>query len=98
VLNEKFGTEFTGSDKLFFDQIEEDMLYDEVLKRSVQNNTKENFKYVFDEVFLNKAIERMTQNQEIFAKIMDDMSFQDTVKGWLLQSVYEKLQHDVSNG
>jgi type I restriction enzyme R subunit len=98
VLNDKFGTEFTGSDKLFFDQIEEEMLDDEILKQSAQNNTKENFKYVFDEVFLNKAIERMTQNQEIFAKLMDDMSFQDTVKGWLLQSVYEKLQHDVSNG
>ncbi|MCR6106872.1 type I restriction endonuclease subunit R [Salipaludibacillus agaradhaerens] len=91
VLNERFGTEFSGADKLFFDQIEEDMMEDEDIQQSAKNNTKDNFKYVFDEVFLNKAIERMGQNQEIFAKLMDDPSFQSTVKAWLLDSVYGKL-------
>lgn len=67
------------------------MMEDENIQQSAKNNTKDNFKYVFGEVFLNKAIERMGQNQEIFAKLMDDPSFQSTVKGWLMHSIYDKL-------
>jgi len=33
----------------------------------------------------------MDQNQDIFAKIMDDSSFAHVVKEWMLKKVYTRL-------
>ena len=33
----------------------------------------------------------MDQNKDIFAKIMDDEQFAETVKNWLMKQVYKKL-------
>ena len=76
----------------FFAQIEEDLMADDNLLQKAQVNSKDNFKYVFDDAFLIKVMDRMGQNQEIFKKIMDNEAFQETVKGILLDSVYSKLR------
>ena len=34
-------------------------------------------------------------NQEIFAGILDDAEFGDTVREWMLQKVYQRLNEDV---
>jgi type I restriction enzyme R subunit len=91
VLNEKFGTDFTTADKLFFDQIEEELYQDENLKKRALNNPLDNFKYAFDEVFINKLIERMDGNQEIFDKIMGNTEFKDDVEKWLTKKIYERF-------
>ncbi|SFR17328.1 type I restriction endonuclease subunit R [Desulfoscipio geothermicus] len=92
ILNERYGTDFTDADKLFFDSIEEEMMQNETVVQSAQNNTKENFKYVFDEIFMSAVIDRMGQNQEIFAKLMDDQDFQSTVKGYMIDAIYNRVQ------
>ncbi len=94
ILNEKFGTDFTEADKLFFDQIEEELVEDETLSKQAKINTVENFKYGFNDAFLEKLIERMDQNQEIFKRIMDDKTFADIVKDYLLRKVYKRLRED----
>lgn len=91
VLNDKLGTEFTSADQLFFDQIEEEMVQDETLAKQAQSNTKENFKYGFEDKFMDVVIERMGQNQELFAKLMDDDRMAGIVKGILLDKVFERL-------
>lgn len=63
ILNDRFGTEFNNADKLFFDQIEEELVTDEKLQMQAQSNSMDNFKYGFDEAFLAKLIERMEENQ-----------------------------------
>lgn len=91
VLNKKFQTEFNTADKLFFDQIEEELVVHGGLKEQAQNNPIENFKFGFEELFLDKLIARMEQNQDIFTKMMDDKEFGDVVKGYMLKKVYERL-------
>jgi type I restriction enzyme, R subunit len=91
VLNKKFHTEFNTADKLFFDQIEEELVVHAGLKEQAQNNPMENFKFGFEELFLDKLIARMEQNQDIFTKMMDDKEFGDVVKGYMLKKVYERL-------
>ena len=92
VLNEKLGTNFTTADQLFFDQIEAEMVQDETLAMQAQSNTKENFKYGFEEKFMDAVIDRMEQNQELFAKLMDDEKMARIVKEMLLDRVYGRLQ------
>lgn len=91
VLNKKFHTEFNTADKLFFDQIEEELVVHTGLKEQAQNNPIENFKFGFEELFLDKLIARMEQNQDIFTKMMDDKEFGDVVKGYMLKKVYDRL-------
>jgi type I restriction enzyme R subunit len=91
VLNKKFHTEFNTADKLFFDQIEEELVVHSGLKEQAQSNPIENFKFGFEELFLDKLIARMEQNQDIFTKMMDDKEFGDVVKGYMLKKVYDRL-------
>ena len=94
LLNDRFGTDFTEADKLFFDQIEEEMVMDEKLGVQAKTNTIDNFKYGFEDVFIAKLVDRMDQNQDIFNKIMDDKAFAGVVKDYLLKKVYDRLNKD----
>lgn len=94
LLNDRFGTDFTEADKLFFDQIEEEMVMDEKLGIQAKNNTIDNFKYGFNDIFIDKLVERMEQNQDIFNKIMDDKAFAAVVKDYLLKKVYSRLNQE----
>ncbi len=91
VLNDRFGTDFTEADKLFFDQMEADLIKDEKLKEQAQANKIDTFKYAFEDLFLTKLIERMDQNQDIFEKILENKAFGGVVKELLMKSVYLKL-------
>ena len=91
VLNERFGTEFEEADKLFFDQIEEELIQDEKLQTQARVNKIDTFKYAFDDMFLKKLIERMDQNQDIFDKIVENKAFGDSVRNLMLKTVYNKI-------
>ncbi|MBI2259344.1 MAG: type I restriction endonuclease subunit R [Flavobacteriia bacterium] len=91
VINKRFGTEFTSADKLLFDQIEEDMVADEKLMAQAKSNTIDNFKFGFKEAAVDKFISRMDQNQDIFARMMDDQDFNGLVMDYLLKKVYNRL-------
>ncbi|KVV16411.1 type I restriction endonuclease subunit R [Flavobacterium sp. TAB 87] len=91
VLNKKFGTDFSTADKLFFDQIIEDLVADKSLSLQAKSNTIDNFKFGFDDKYLDKSIERMEQNQDIFAKMMNDKEFGAAVKSYMLKEVYSRL-------
>ncbi|MEI6821460.1 MAG: DEAD/DEAH box helicase family protein [Bacteroidota bacterium] len=91
VLNDRFGTDFTEADRLFFDQMEADLLLDDTLKSQAKANKIDTFKYAFEDLFLTKLIERMDQNQEIFVKILENKAFGGIVKDLLMKSVYSKL-------
>ncbi len=91
VLNKRFGTEFNDADKLFFDQIEAELVADSKLAEQARSNSMANFKFGFDDVFMDKLISRMEQNQDLFGKMMDDKEFGDLVKGYMLKKVYGRL-------
>ena len=91
VLNDRFGTDFTEADRLFFDQMEADLLLDDKLKEQAKANKMDTFKFAFEDLFLTKLIERMDQNQEIFEKILENKAFGGVVKELLMKSVYMKL-------
>ena len=91
VLNTRFSTEFNDADKLFFDQIEAELVADAKLSEQAKNNSMANFKFGFDDVFMDKLISRMDQNQDIFGKMMDDKAFGGLVKDYMLKKVFTRL-------
>jgi type I restriction enzyme, R subunit len=91
VLNEKFGTEFEDADKLFFEQIEAELIQDEKLQTQAKANEIDTFKYAFEDMFTKKLIDRMDQNQDIFDKIIENKSFGNLVKELMLKKVYDKI-------
>ena len=91
ILNERFGTEFEEADRLFFEQIEAELMEDTTLKTQAKVNKLDTFKYAFEELFIDKLIERMDQNQDIFEKILEDQSFGKLVKELMMKKVYTRM-------
>lgn len=91
VLNGKYGTEFTDADRLYFEQIEQALYQNDELKLRAQSNPIENFKYAFEEVFIQTLIDRMKDNEEIFDKIMENSDFKNDVKDLLTKKIYERF-------
>jgi type I restriction enzyme R subunit len=98
ILNERFGTDFTLADQLFFDQIQEEAVESEFLRKAAVANSKEDFRYVFEKAFEGLVIDRMEGNEEIFGKLMGDKDFRDLAVEHLLGKVYKELKHDRDEG
>lgn len=92
VVNDLFGTDFNQADQLFFDQIVEAAVSDAALKQAAAVNPGDKFELVFKNLLEALFVERMDQNEEIFAKFMNDKSFQKVVTGWLSSEAYRKLR------
>ncbi|WP_415295388.1 type I restriction endonuclease subunit R [Clostridium perfringens] len=93
-LNEKFGTNFTETDKLSIDQIKEDMINNDELKIKAKNNTVENFKFSYDDKFMDIVIGRMGQNEKFFNKLLANEEFRKEIKEYLLMNVYNGLKNN----
>lgn len=93
VINERFGTDFTEADQLFFDQIIEAALTDEALRQAAKVNPVDKFALVFNNLLETLFVERMDQNEEIFARFMNEESFRKVVGSWLAAEAYRKLGH-----
>ena len=93
-INERFGTEFTQADELFFHQLREEAMADEELRQAATANTLDNFRYVFVKALEGLFIDRMEQNEEIFAKYMNDGDFRKVVSEYLLKQVYNQIRDE----
>ena len=94
VLNERFGTDLNDVDKLLLDQFEESWVADDELSDQAKNNSLENFRLVFDRKFLQTIITRVSANDEIYKKILDDEEFRAMLGQYYLQKVYERLREE----
>ncbi len=90
-INDRFGTEFDEADKLFFDQIEAELMEDETLQTQARVNQIDTFKFAFNDKFIDKLIGRMDQNKDIFEKILEDQVFGDFVKEFMMKKVYKRM-------
>ena len=91
ILNERFGTDFTVADQLFFDQVRETAVANEELQEAAKANTLENFAYVFDKMLERLFVDRMDGNEEIFTRLMNDDSFRAIASKYLVKEVYDSI-------
>jgi type I restriction enzyme R subunit len=98
VVNERFGTDFTDADQLFFDQIIEAAIADGSLQEAAAVNPEGKFALLFSGLLETLFIERMEQNEDIFARFMNEQDFQGLVSEWISRQVYERLRKAVEPG
>lgn len=91
VLNQRFGTDFTTADQLFFEQIRESAMNNEELVNAAVANNLENFRYVFDKKMVSLFVDRLDGNEEIFTKLMNDDEFKNVASFYLSKSIYEDI-------
>jgi len=94
IVNERFGTDFTPADQLFFDQIVEAAITDERLKQAAKVNPGDKFELVCKGLLETLFVERMDQNEDIFMRFMNDQAFQKVVASKLALEIYEKLRSE----
>ena len=93
ILNERFGTDFTEADQLFFDQIESEAKVSDDLKQAAKVNSMSDFLQIFKKAFEGLVIDRMEGNEDIFGRLMNDAEFRDLARDNLGQKLYKALAH-----
>lgn len=91
LLNDRFGTDFNETDRFNFEQLEEELCKDDMLKLRAQNNSIENFRFAFDDVFIDKVLDRQDASQDFFGKILEDAAFKKLVGDFLMEKVYGRF-------
>ena len=89
-LNERFGMNFDERDQLLFDQFEETWITDPEVAAQARNNTIENFRLVFDRMFMGTVVGRMDDNEAIFKRVLDDEEFRQVLMEFYARRVYRR--------
>lgn len=91
IINERFGSELSEADQLFFDQIAEVASRNEALRKAAEVNSRDKFQLVFRQVLESLFIERMELNEELFTDYMSKPKLQEVISKWLGNQVYDRL-------
>jgi type I restriction enzyme R subunit len=91
-LNELFGTEFTGKDKVFIMQLEEKLIGDPALEASVRVNPPENARLTFDHVVNDRLQEMIDSNFKFYKQITDDQDFGKFLLDWLFERYTNSME------
>jgi type I restriction enzyme R subunit len=94
VLNDRFGTEFTEEDRLFFEQIKERAIRnDQIIKTAHANPQLEKFQLGIRKLIEEMMIQRMGENDKIVTRYMDDPEFQNSAFPILAREIFEALRN-----
>ena len=79
LINEKFGTDFNDSDRLFMEQVVTDLSTDPSLSEQARTNTLDNFRHAFDPAAMKAVLGRMERNEAIADQFMSNGEFRGIV-------------------
>ena len=91
-LNERFGTDFTDADQLFFDQIRAGAEANESIVEAAKANTLANFSSYLERTLDELFIDRMEGNEEIFSRVMTDKEFRAVAQDHLAREIFKRVR------
>jgi type I restriction enzyme, R subunit len=91
VLNDRFGTNFTDEDRLFFEQIKEKATKSPEVVRLRKANPFDKFQLGLRQMLEDLMIQRMGENDKIVSRYMDDKAFEDAAFAVLSRVIYETI-------
>jgi type I restriction enzyme R subunit len=92
ILNDKFGTNFSKIDQLFFDQVTESAKADGDVIEKAAANAFDNFALSIDDRLLDLVIERMDQNGEITSRLMNEPEIRRVAFREMARKIYESAR------
>jgi len=92
VLNERFGTQFSEEDRLFFQQIKERAVANQKVVDTALANPLDKFELGIRKLIEGLMIERMTENDKIVTRYMGDKDFQGTAYPILAREIFETVR------
>ena len=91
-LNERFGTDFTEADQLFFDQIRASAENNENIAEAARANSFQDFASYLDRMLDDLFIARMEGNEEIFSRVMTDTDFRSAAHEHLAGEIFRRIR------
>lgn len=92
VLNERFGTEFTDEDRLFFEQIKEKATKHPNIISTALANPLDKFELGIRKLIEELMIQRMGENDKIVTRYMDDRNFQSAAFTILAREIFNTIR------
>jgi type I restriction enzyme R subunit len=92
VLNERFGTNFTEEDRLFFQQIKEKAVHDERIIQTALANPLDKFALGIRKLIDDLMIARLEENDGIVTRYMADREFQGAAFPILAREIFEAIR------
>jgi type I restriction enzyme, R subunit len=92
VLNDRFGTEFTEEDRLFFQQIREKAVKNEQVIQTALANPLDKFELGIRKLIDDFMIERMGENDKIVTRYMGDRDFQAAAYPILAREIFDAVR------
>ncbi len=91
VLNERFGTNFTDEDRFFFEQIREKATSNDQVVRLRRANPFDKFQLGLRQLLEDLMIQRMSDNDEIVTRYMEDRDFGEAAFTVLSKAIYDSI-------
>jgi type I restriction enzyme R subunit len=91
LLNERFGTQFTEEDRLFFQQIKERACRNTQVVQTALANPLDKFELGIRKLIEDLMIERMGENDKIVTRYMADRDFQSSAFPILARDIFETI-------
>ena len=91
-LNERFGTQFTEEDRLFFQQIMEKACNSEQIVQTALANPIDKFELGIRKLIEDMMIERMAENDQIVTRYMADKEFQASAFPILAREIFDAVR------
>ncbi|MFZ5569976.1 MAG: type I restriction endonuclease subunit R [Thermodesulfobacteriota bacterium] len=92
VLNERFGTQFSEEDRLFFQQIKEKACKNDQVVQTALANPLDKFVLGIRKLIEDLMLERMTENDRIVTRYMADSEFQETAFPILAKDIFNTVR------
>ena len=90
-LNDRFGTSFTHTDRLFLEQLQQDGTNNEEINQTALANPYEKFDLAIQRLLPELMIKRMTDNKEIVSRCFEDPVFREIVHTGLARSIFNTV-------
>ena len=94
VLNDRFGTNFSEEDRLFFEQIRERAAKNQEVIDTALANPIDKFQLGIKKIIEEAMIQRMGENDKIVTRYLEDSSFQNVALTALAKAIFDQVNKD----
>jgi type I restriction enzyme, R subunit len=96
VLNERFSTEFSEADQLFFDQLQAEAAGDSRVIDTALANPEDKFILGIGEIMDTLMVQRMEKNDRIVTKYLDDKRFKEVALALMGKALYKQIMEQAT--